>query len=133
MVAVPLIFGRLTAGDYEDHIAADPRIDALRDKIVCVEDTTFTTDYHDPEKRSIANALTVEFKDGKKLKEIVVEYPIGHARRRKDGMPLLVEKFKTNLARQFPTKQQQAILAVSLDQDKLEAMTVNEYVDMYVI
>lgn len=133
MLAVPLIFGRLTAADYEDAIAADPRIDALRDKIVCVADTSFTADYHDPKKRSIANALSVEFKDGKKLKEVVVEYPIGHARRRKDGIPLLVEKFKTNLARQFPSKQQQAILAVSLDQDQLEAMTVNEYVDMYVI
>ncbi len=133
MVAVPLLFGRLTAADYEDDIAADQRIDALRDKIVCVEDTSFTADYHDPKKRSIANALTVEFKDGKKLKEIVVEYPIGHARRRSDGIPLLVEKFKTNLARQFPAKQQQAILDVSLHQDKLEAMPVNEYVDMYVI
>ena len=98
-----------------------------------MEDASFSKDYHDPKKRSIANALTVEFKDGKKLKEIVVEYPIGHARRRTDGIPLLVEKFKTNLARQFPVKQQQAILAVSLDQKKLEAMSVNEYVDLYVI
>ena len=87
MVAVPLLFGRLTAGDYEDAVAKDPRIDALRDKIVCVEDPQFTQDYHDPDKRSIANALTVEFTDGKKLKEIVVEYPIGHKRRRKEGMP----------------------------------------------
>ena len=133
MVAVPLIFGRLTAGDYEDNIAHDPRIDALRDKIVCVEDKNFTKDYHDPEKRSIANAMTVEFNDGKKLKEIVVEYPIGHKRRRKEGIPVLVEKFKTNLARRFPTKQQNAILDVSLDQKKLEAMPVNEYVDLYVI
>ena len=133
MVAVPLIFGRLVASDYEDKIAADTRIDTLRDKIVCVEDESFTQDYHDPKKRSIANALTVEFKNGKMLKEVVVEYPIGHARRRKDGIPLLVEKFKTNLARQFPSKQQQSILDVSLDQDKLEAIPVNEYVDMYVI
>ena len=133
MVAVPLIFGRLTAADYEDDVAADKRIDALRDKIVCVEDPAFTKDYHDPKKRSIANALTVEFKDGKKMKEVVVEYPIGHARRRKEGIPLLVEKFKTNLARQFPPKQQEAILDVSLDQKELEAMPVNEYVDLYVI
>ncbi|RZT98093.1 bifunctional 2-methylcitrate dehydratase/aconitate hydratase [Rivibacter subsaxonicus] len=132
MVAVPLIFGRLTAADYEDNIAADKRIDALRDKIVCVEDKSFSADYHDPEKRSIANALTVEFKDGKKLKEIVVEYPIGHKRRRKDGIPLLEAKFRTNLARRFARKQQDAILAVSLDQKKLEAMPVNEYVDLYV-
>jgi 2-methylcitrate dehydratase len=133
MVAVPLIFGRLTAGDYEDKIAADKRIDVLRDKIVCVEDKAFTKDYHDPKKRSIANALTVEFKDGKKLKEIVVEYPIGHARRRKDGIPLLEAKFKVNLARQLSAKQQQKILEVSLDQKKLEDMAVNEYVDLYVI
>jgi 2-methylcitrate dehydratase len=133
MVAVPLIFGRLTAGDYEDKVASDKRIDVLRDKIVCVEDKAFTKDYHDPKKRSIANALTVEFKDGKKLKEIVVEYPIGHARRRKDGIPLLEAKFKINLARQLSVKQQQKILDVSLDQKKLEEMAVNEYVDLYVI
>jgi 2-methylcitrate dehydratase len=133
MVAVPILFGRLTAGDYEDEIAADPRIDALRDKIVCVEDTTFTRDYHDPEKRSIANAVTVEFNDGSKLDEIVCEYPIGHKRRRGDGIPLLEAKFRTNLARQFPAKQQQRILDISLDQKKLEAMPVHEYVDLYVI
>ena len=132
MVAVPLIFGRLTAADYEDAIAKDPRIDALRDKIVCVEDPRFTKDYHDPDKRSIANALTLEFKDGKKLKEVVVEYPIGHKRRRKDGIPLLVDKFKVNLARVFPAKQIAAILDVSLDQKKLEAMPVHEYVDLMV-
>jgi 2-methylcitrate dehydratase len=133
MVAVPLLFGRLTAADYEDSVAADPRIDALRDKIQCVEDPQFTRDYHDPEKRSIANALTVEFKDGTKLPEVVVEYPIGHRRRRKEGMPVLVEKFKTNLARRFPAKQQKAVLDVSLEPQKLEAMPVNEYVDLYVI
>jgi 2-methylcitrate dehydratase len=133
MVAVPLLCGRLTAGDYEDAVAADPRIDILRDKIVCVEDPRFTKDYHDPKQRSIANALTVEFKDGKTLKEVVVEYPIGHARRRKEGIPLLEAKFRTNLARRFPARQQQAILSVSLDQKALEAMPVHEYVDLYVI
>ncbi|CAB3755104.1 2-methylcitrate dehydratase [Paraburkholderia humisilvae] len=133
MVAVPLIFGRLTAADYEDAIAQDPRIDALRAKIECVEDPQYTKDYHDPEKRSIANALTIEFSDGTKLDEVAVEYPIGHKRRRADGIPLLVEKFRTNLARRFPVKQQQAILDVSLDQATLEAMPVNEYVDLYVI
>ncbi|MDR5856992.1 bifunctional 2-methylcitrate dehydratase/aconitate hydratase [Caballeronia sp. LZ062] len=133
MIAVPLIFGRLTAADYEDVVAKDPRIDTLRAKMECVEDPQFTKDYFDPDKRSIANALTVEFTDGTKLDEIAVDYPIGHKRRRADGIPLLVEKFKTNLARRFPTRQQQAILAVSLDQAKLEAMPVNEYVDLYVI
>jgi len=132
MVAVPLIFGRLTARDYEDDIAADPAIDALREKIVCVEDPAFTVDYHDPSKRSIANALTVEFKDGSKFDEVVVEYPIGHARRRTDGIPLLIEKFKINLARIFSADQQKKILDVSMDYKKLSQMAVNEYVDLYV-
>ncbi|SFC46042.1 2-methylcitrate dehydratase [Polaromonas sp. OV174] len=133
MVAVPLIHGRLTAADYEDQIAADPRIDALRDKISCVEDPQFTRDYHDPDKRSIANAMTVELKDGTVLPEIVVEYPIGHKRRRVDGLPLLEAKFRTNLARRFPKKQQERIAEVSLDPQQLDAMAVNDYVDLYVI
>ena len=130
MVAVPLIFGRLTAGDYEDAIAADPRIDALRERITCVEDPQYTRDYHDPDKRSIANALTVHLADGTTLPEVAVEYPIGHKRRRADGIPLLVEKFKVNLARVFPARQAARILAVSLDQARLEAMPVHEYVDL---
>ena len=132
MVAVPLIFGRLTAADYEDDVAKDPRIDALRKKISCVEDKRFTRDYHDPKKRSIANALTVEFKDGTKLKEVVCEYPIGHKRRRTEGMPILVEKFKTNLARRFPAPQQKAILDLCLDARKLEATPVDRFVDLLV-
>jgi 2-methylcitrate dehydratase len=133
MVAVPLLYGRLTAADYEDAVASDPKIDLLRDKIDCVEDPQFTRDYHDPEKRSIANALTVEFKDGKRLAETVVEYPIGHKRRRKEGMPVLVEKFRTNLARRFPAKQQKAILDLCMDQARLEQTPVNEFVDLMVI
>lgn len=132
MVAVPLIFGRLTAADYEDAVAADPRIDALRAKITCVEDPQFTADYHDPDKRSIPNALTVVFNDGTRLDEVVVEYPIGHRRRRAEGMPLLVEKFKANLARRFGREQQQKILDASLDRPALEAMAVHDYVDLYV-
>jgi 2-methylcitrate dehydratase len=133
MVAVPILFGRLTAEDYEDAVAIDKRIDQLREKIVCVEDKQFTRDYHDPDKRSIANALTVEFKDGKKLKEIVVEYPIGHKRRRKEGMPILVEKFKVNLARRFPEKQRAAILDLCMNQKKLETTPVHDFVDLMVI
>ncbi len=133
MVAVPLLFGHLTAGDYEDGIASDKRIDALRAKMVCVEDKQFTRDYHDPKKRSIANGITVEFKDGSKLKEVAVEYPIGHKRRRKEGMPLLVEKFRTNLARRFPAGQQKAILELCMDGSRLERTPVNEFVDMMVI
>jgi 2-methylcitrate dehydratase len=131
MVAVPLIFGRLTAPDYEDGVASDPRIDVLRDKIVCVEDPRFTRDYLDPEKRSIPNALTVEFTDGTKLPELVVEYPIGHKRRRADGIPLLEAKFRTNVARVFAEKRRKQILDVSLDQAALESLPVSDYVDLY--
>lgn len=133
MTAVPLIFGRLTAADYEDDVARDPRIDSLRAKISCVEDKRFTRDYHDPAKRSIANALTVEFRDGTVLKEVVCEYPIGHKRRRREGMPLLVEKFRRNLARRFPQKQQGDILALCLDAKRLAATPVNEFVDKMAI
>jgi 2-methylcitrate dehydratase len=133
MLAVPLIHGRLTAADYEDATAADRRIDALRARMTCVEDKGFTRDYHDPAKRSIANGVSIEFKDGTKLREVVVEYPIGHRRRRKEGLPVLVAKFRANLARVFPAKQQQAILDVALDAAKLEAMPVHEFVDMMVI
>ena len=134
MIAVPLIFGRLTAADYEDQVARDPlwgpRIDAVRDRITCVEEPAFTADYHDPEKRSIANALRMELTDGTVLEE-TVEYPIGHRRRRAEGLPLLVEKFRTNLRRRFAEEQQERILAASLDRARLEAMAVNEYVDLY--
>ena len=133
MVAVPLIFGRLTAGDYEDTVAKDPRIDRLRTKMICVEDRKFSRDYLDPEKRSIANGITIELEGGEKLKEVVVEYPIGHRRRRRDGMPLLIEKFRTNLARRFPAKQQRAILDVTLDDARLAATPVHEFVDLFVI
>ena len=133
MVAVPLIFGRLTAADYEDGVAADPRIDRLRARISCVENKQYTRDYHDPRKRSIASALTVELKNGTKLKEVAVEYPIGHKRRRKEGMPLLVEKFKTNLARRFPADQQKRILDLCLDAERLAQTPVDEFVDLFVI
>jgi len=132
MVAVPLLFGRLTAADYEDDVAKDPRIDSLRNRITCIEDKRFTRDYHDPKKRSIANALTVEFRDGSKLKEVVCEYPIGHKRRRQEGMPVLVEKFKTNLARRFPERQQRAILDLCMDAERLSKTPVNEFVDLLV-
>jgi 2-methylcitrate dehydratase len=131
MVAIPVLFGRLTAADYEDKVAADPRIDALRAKIECVEEPQFTADYHDPNKRSIANSLRVELEDGTVLEE-TVEYPIGHHRRRQEGIPLLIEKFKTNLRRRFSEPQQQKILDISLDRERLEKMAVNEYVDLYV-
>lgn len=130
MVAVPLLLGRLTAADYEDDVAADPRIDALRARIRCVEEPQFTADYHDPDKRSIANGLSVHFKDGSALDEVLVEYPIGHPRRRDEGLPLLEEKFRRNLARRFDAARQQRILDVALDQARLEAMPVREFMDL---
>jgi 2-methylcitrate dehydratase len=132
MIAIPLLFGRLTAADYEDGVAADPRIDALREKIECVEEPSFTADYHDPQKRSIANSLRMELKDGTTLEE-TVEYPIGHRRRRDEGMPLLIEKFKTNLRRRFDERQQARILELSLDPDRLDRLSVNDYVGLYIV
>jgi 2-methylcitrate dehydratase len=136
MIAVPLIFGRLTAADYEDAVALDPvwgpRIDAVRDRIVCIEEPQFTADYHDPDKRSIANSLRMELDDNTVLEE-TVEYPIGHKRRRNEGMPLLIEKYKRNLARRFSSKQQQRILDASVHRSTLERTPVSEYVDLYAI
>ncbi len=130
MVAVPLLFGRLAAADYEDHIAADRRIDALRARIRCVEEPQFTTDYSDPEKRSIANALHIEFNDGLTL-EHAVEFPLGHKRRRAEGIPLLQAKFAKNLSRRFPPAQQQQIIDACSDQTALEAMPVHHFIDLW--
>jgi len=132
MVAIPLIFGRLTAADYEDEVAADPRVDALRGKMRCFEDPGFTQAYHDPERRAIPNALSVTLNDGTVLDEVCVEYPIGHRRRRAEGIPLLQAKFREHLAGRFAARQQQAILDASLDAARLDAMPVHEYMDLYV-
>jgi 2-methylcitrate dehydratase len=132
MVAVPLIFGRLTARDYEDVIADDPRVDALRAKMHLSEDESFTADYFDPAKRSIANAMTIECNDGTIFGEEVVEYPVGHARRRAEGIPLLVEKFKINLNRVFAPDQQKKILDLCLDRKALEATEVKDFMAMLV-
>jgi 2-methylcitrate dehydratase len=133
MTAVGLLKGQLTAADYEDDVARDPRIDALRDKMECVENKQWSRDYLDPEKRSIANAVQVFFEGGTKTENIVVEYPVGHRRRRAEGVPLLERKFKLNLARRFADKQRNAILALCQDQQKLEATPVHEFVDLFVI
>ncbi|HZR38166.1 MAG TPA: bifunctional 2-methylcitrate dehydratase/aconitate hydratase [Nevskia sp.] len=133
MTAVPLIFGRLTAADYQDEVAADPRIDALRDRMECVEDPQFTRDYLDPDKRSIANGLTVEFDDGSRLPEVVVEYPIGHRRRRQEGIPLLVEKFRRSLALRIAPKNAGKILHLAEDQARLEATAVQDFVGLFVV
>ena len=133
MAAIGLIKGNLTAADYEDSVAADPRIDALREKMECVEHEPWSKDYLDPQKRSIANAIQVFFKDGSKTGNVAVEYPVGHRRRRKEGIPLLEAKFRSNLARRFPEKQRAAIEALCRDQKKLETTPVHEFVDLMVI
>ncbi len=132
MLAIPLIFGRLTARDYEDDIASDPRINQLRERMECVEDKQYTKDYHDPEKRSIANAITVFFKDGSQFGEIAIEYPVGHKRRREEGIPLLLEKYRKNLARIFDESQQESITNLTLDYEKLSNTSVSKLMDILV-
>jgi len=132
MTAIGLIKGNLTAADYEDAVAHDPRVDRLRAKMNCVEHKPWSRDYLDPKKRSIANAVQVFFDDGSKSDKAIVEYPIGHRRRRKEGVPLLEAKFRTNLARRLAPGQQQAILDLTRSQERLEATPVNEFVDLFV-
>ncbi len=133
MTAVGLIKGNLTAADYEDDVALDPRVDALRAKMTCIESKQYSRDYLDPKKRSIANQLQIFFKDGTRTRKVAVEYPIGHRRRRNEGIPLLEAKFRRNLDRRFPKEKREAIMELCLDQKRLEATPVNEFVDMFVV
>ena len=132
MTAIGLIFGALNADHYEDKIAADPRIDMLRDKMVVIEDARYSRDYVDPEKRSIANSVQVFFKDHSCTDKITVEYPIGHRRRRSEGMPLLVKKFEANLAARFAPEQCNEIIELCMNADKLLATPVDEFMDLFV-
>ncbi|MDX1488408.1 MAG: 2-methylcitrate dehydratase, partial [Acidiferrobacterales bacterium] len=133
MVAVPLIKGNLTAEDYEDDVAADPRVDALRVKMEVKENEKFTRDYLDPEKRSIGNAVQVFFKDGSKTDRIEVDYPVGHRRRRKEGIPLLEAKFARNIATRLSPRQCEKILGLCQDQTRLESTVVHEFVDLWAV
>jgi 2-methylcitrate dehydratase len=133
MVAVGLIFGELTADHYEDAVAADPRIDALRAKMTVVEDERYTAEYLDPDKRSIANAVQVHFAGGQATDRAEVEYPLGHRRRRAEGIPELERKLAANLATRFPASQHRRILATCLDQARFEATFVDEFLDLLVI
>lgn len=133
MVAVPLIHGYLTAECYEDEFASDSRIDALREKMRVSEEPRFTVEYYDPAKRAIGNSLQVWFKDGTATEKVSVDYPIGHFRRRHEGIPLLEKKFKDALATRFPEGRSGEIYQLCLDQRKLEATPVNEFMDMMVI
>ena len=132
MVAVPLIFGRLTASDYEDAVAADPRIDALRERTQVRENPTFTREYYDPAKRYIGNAVQVFFRDGSATARVQVDYPIGHRKRRAEGMPVLVKKFETSVDAHFGPKQAERIKTLFAAPKQLDAMPVNELVAVLV-
>ena len=133
MVAVPLIKGNLTAEDYEDSVAADPLIDQLRDKMEVVENKQFTVDYLDASKRSIGNSVQVFFKDGSKTEKVSVEYPIGHRRRRAEGIPVLKAKFERNLATRLSPKKSAKILEICATQATLENTPVNEFTDLFAL
>jgi 2-methylcitrate dehydratase len=128
MVAIPLIFGRLVAEDYEDSVARDPRVDQLRSKMIVTENTKFTEEYYAPDKRYIGNAVQVFFNDGTMTERVAVDYPIGHRRRRAEGVPVLHKKFEASVAAHFSPKQTEAIKAMFADRAKLERMPVNEFV-----
>jgi 2-methylcitrate dehydratase len=132
MTAIGLLKGSLVAADYEDAAAADPRIDRLRQKMVCIEEPRFTTDYLDPQKRSIANAVQVFFADGTASRKVVVEYPVGHPRRREEGLPLLAAKFETNIRRRLPSERAGDILRLFEDHERLDQMPVHAFVDLFV-
>lgn len=133
MVAAALVFGDLTADHYEDEAAADPRIDALREKMVVTENPEFSRDYLDPEKRSIANTLQIFFKDGSKTEKVLCEYPIGHRARRAEGIPKLLTKFRDSLNTRFPKRQQDEIWAMFENRAELEKMPVHEFMDKLLI
>jgi 2-methylcitrate dehydratase len=131
MTAIGMIFGALTADHYEDQVAADPRIDALRAKMVVSEDKSYSKDYLDPEKRSIANAVQVFFKDGSKTERIEVHFPIGHRRRRAEGIPVLQQKARDAFATHYGKDKAASLMALFTDRAKLEAMPVHEFVSAF--
>ena len=126
MVAIPLLFGRLEASDYEDAVAADPRVDALRAKMQVKENAEFTKDYYDPQKRYIGNAVQVFFRDGTSTQRVHVDFPIGHRKRRAEGMPVLVQKFEASVDAHFGAKQAEKIKALFAKREQLDSMPVNE-------
>ena len=132
MVAIPLILGRLTAEDYEDNVANDPRVDALRGLMEVIENKQYSIDYLDPEKRSIGNAVQVFFRDGTSTENVEVEFPIGHRRRRSEGIPILEEKFERNIKTRLLDKQTDAILNLFSDSSKLGNTMVSEFIDLWV-
>jgi 2-methylcitrate dehydratase len=126
MVAIPLLFGRLTAADYEDEVAADARVDALRAKMQVRENPTFTADYYAPDKRYIGNAVQVFFRDGSATPRVAVDFPIGHRKRRAEGMPVLVQKFQASVDAHFPARQAERIKGLFARGAQLDVMPINE-------
>ncbi len=133
MVAVPLLFGRLQAEDYEDDVAADPRIDVLRDKMVCSENEQFTRDYLDPERRAIGNAVQVFFRDGTCTDRVAIDYPVGHRRRRAEGIPLLEDKFERYLRGAIPQAQADRVLELCGDQSVFESCPVTHMMELLAV
>jgi len=133
MAAVPMVFGRLSAADYENDIASDPRIDALRDKMEVTENEAYTKDYFDADKRYIGNAIQVFFKDGTSTDRVAVDFPIGHRQRRDEGIPVLKKKFATSVSGKLKPAQWQALDAACADRDKLKAMPVDEFMALLVV
>ena len=132
MTAIGLLKGDLVAEDYEDDVASDPRIDELRSKMVIKEDERYTKEYLEEDKRSIANAIMIHFKDGSSTEKVEVEYPIGHRRRREQGIPLLIEKFKVNLSTQFSENRTKEILSLCEDQSTLENSSVIDFMNLMI-
>tara|TARA_E500000331_G_scaffold164669_1_gene159558 strand:+ start:1 stop:1005 length:1005 start_codon:yes stop_codon:yes gene_type:complete len=132
MTAIGLLKGDLVAEDYEDDVASDPRIDELRSKMVIKEDERYTKEYLEEDKRSIANAIMIHFKDGSSTEQVEVEYPIGHRRRREQGIPLLIEKFKANLGTQFSENRTKEILSMCEDQSTLENSSVIDFMNLMI-
>ena len=132
MVAIPLIHGRLTANDYEDKVAEDPEIDVLREKMQVTENKSFSIDYMDPEKRAIGNSVQVFFNDGSKTERLAIDYPVGHRRRREEGIPLLIKKFENSLLDHFDPQQAEKINKACSEQQKLESIMVKDFVDLWV-
>jgi 2-methylcitrate dehydratase len=132
MTAIGLLKGDLVAEDYEDDVASDPRVDALRDKMVIEEDERYSKEYLEADKRSIANAIVIHFKDGTSTERVEVEYPIGHKRRREQGIPLLVEKFERNLRTQFSEDRSKAILELCANQEVLESTSVTDFMELMI-
>ena len=133
MVAVPLLFGRLTADDYNDDIAADPRIDALRAKMTVRENPQFTKDYFDPAKRYIGNAVQVFFADGSSTQKVSIDFPIGHRKRRGEGIPVLLRKFEAAVRGQFDPSQARRILDACADSSGLEALPLQDFLALFAV